>query len=155
MYNKLKPNRRYILAPLLDQLLALKSRSTMSNIKVSEINKELAELTDQNLILNRLRSKGYMGSDIFMEQTNEINRKINSLRSTRRKLLEQDEDDKTIAAVKDLVAVIEDGPPVLADLDEPLFHSIVDSIMVESQDKIKFRLTGGLELAESIQRSVR
>ncbi|NPV89864.1 MAG: recombinase family protein [Firmicutes bacterium] len=150
MYNKLKPNCRYILNPLLDQLLALKSRSTMSSIKVSGINKEIAELTDQNLILNRLRSKGYMGSDIFMEQTNEINQKINNLRSLRRKLLGQDEDDKTIAAVKDLIAVIEDGPPALADLDEPLFNSIVDTITVESQDKIRFRLTGGLELNEPI-----
>lgn len=155
MYNKLKLNCRYILTPHLDQLLALKSRSTMSNVRISEINKEIAELTDQNLILNRLRSKGYMGSDIFMEQTNEINRRINSLRSMRRKLLEQDEDDKTIAAMKDLIAVVEDGPPILADLDEPLFHSIVDTIIVESQDKIRFRLTGGLELAEPIQRSVR
>ncbi len=48
----------------------------MSNVRVSEINKEIAELSNQNLILNRLRSKRYMGSDLFMEQTNEINQLI-------------------------------------------------------------------------------
>ena len=155
LFNKLKQNCRYILTSFLDQLSTLKSRSTMNNVRISEINKEIAEFTDQNLILNRLKSKGYMGSDIFMEQTNQINRKINRLRSMRGKLLEKDEDDRMISSVKDLIAIIEDGVPVMADFDEPIFHSIVDKIIVESQDRIKFRLTGGLELSEPIQRSVR
>ena len=155
MYNKLKKNSHYILTPLLDQLIALKSHGAMNNVRIVEINKEIAELTEQNLILNRLRSKGYMDSAIFMEQTNEINRKINSLRTTRRKMLEKDEDDRVIADTKNLITIIEDGTLVLTDFDELIFHSIVDKIIVESQEKIKFRLIGGLELAEQIQGSVR
>lgn len=155
LYNKLKKNSRYILTPLLEQLLALKSRNTISNVRVGEINKEIAELTEQNLILNRLRSKGYMDSAIFMERTNEINHKISNLRAMRRRLLEKDEDDQTITDIKNLIAIIEDGELILTAFDKLLFHSIVDKVIVESQERIKFRLIGGLELAERIQRSVR
>ena len=88
LYNKLKQNSRSILTPVLDQLLALQSISTMSNAKVGELNKEIAELTKQNLVLNRLRSKGYMDSALFMQKSNEINQRISILRTQRRRLLE-------------------------------------------------------------------
>jgi DNA invertase Pin-like site-specific DNA recombinase len=155
MYHKLRHNSRYILFPLLEQLQALKAAGTMSNVRIGEINKEIAELTGRNLILARLKSKGYMDSAVFMEQTNEINQKIISLRAKRRNLLEKDEDDSAITDVKNLIAIIEDGRPVQQGFDEPLFHGVVDKIVAVSQEEIRFRLIGGLELTERLRRSVR
>ncbi len=65
MYNKLKQNSRYILSSALSELVELKSKITMSDAKVGNINKEIAELTKQSLVLNRLRTKGYMDSAIL------------------------------------------------------------------------------------------
>ena len=149
--NKLKHNSRYILTPLLDQLLALKSHETKNNVRIGEINKEIAELNEQNLVLNRLRSKGYMDSAVFMEQVNIINQKIAHLRGTRRKLLDKDEDDQMITDVRNLIALMEDGVTTLTAFDEVLFNSIVDKIIVPAQDRLKFRLTGGMEFTEQLR----
>ena len=48
-----------------------------------------------------------------------------------------------------------DGPEYLDVFDEELFCELVDKIIVESNTRIRFRLTNGLELAESIERTVR
>ena len=149
--NKLKHNSRYILTPLLDQLLALKSHETKNNFRIVEINMEIAELNEQNLVLNRLRSKGYMDSAVFMEQVNIINQKIAHLRGTRRKLLDKDEDDQMITDVRNLIALMEDGVTTLTAFDEVLFNSIVDQIIVPAQDQLKFRLTGGMEFTEQLR----
>ena len=154
LYNKLKQNSRYLLNPVLDQLLALQSIFTMSNAKVGELNKKIAELTKQNLVLNRLRSKGYMDSALFMQKTNEVNQKIGLLRTKRRRLLERDEDDKMIADCRLLIEIIEKGAPCLSEFDEVLFHSIVDKIIVTEQDKLKFRLIGGFEFTERLPKEV-
>jgi hypothetical protein len=126
----------------------------MNNAKVGELNKEIAELTKQNLVLNRLRSKGYMDSALFMQKTNEVNQKIGLLRTKRRRLLERDEDDKMIADCRLLIEIIEKGAPCLSEFDEVLFHSIVDKIIVTEQDKLKFRMIGGLEFTEKLPKEV-
>lgn len=132
----------------------MQSISTMSNTKVGELNKEIAELTKQNLVLNRLRSKGYMDSAIFMQKSNEIGQRISILRTQRRRLLERDADDKMIADGKLLISLIDKGVPYLTEFDEVLFHSIVDKIIVIEQDKLKFRMIGGLEFTEQFPKEV-
>lgn len=151
MYNKLRQNSRFILTPLLNQLLALKAHETMSNAKISEIDKEITELNGQNLVLNRLRSKGYMDSAIFIEQVNSLNSKINELRHTRRLVLNQDDEDQMISETRNLIAIVDDGISVLKYFDEILFSSIVNQIIVPAQDRLTFRLIGGLELIESLK----
>lgn len=154
LYNKLKQNSRSILTPVLDQLLMLQSISTMNNVKVGELNKEIAELTKQNLVLNRLRSKGYMDSALFMQKSNEINQRISILRTQRRRLLERDADDKMIADCRLLIGIIGKGASYLTGFDEVLFHSIVDKIIVTEQDKLKFGMIGGLEFTERLPKEV-
>ena len=155
LYNKLKHNSQYILNPLLDQLETMKNKSTMRNVKIGEINKQIAELTEQNLILTRLRSKGYMDSAIFMEQANEINNNINALRKVRRTLLDNDENDNEIVTTKKLISIIDDSADILTEFNELIFKSIVQNIIIKEQDHLTFRLINGLELTETIRRKVR
>lgn len=155
MYNKLKLNSKKILNPILDQLQALKSRRNLNNVRIVEINKEIAELTEQNLTLNRLKSKGYIDSDFFIEQSNDINRKISKIRSVKRRLINTDEDDNTIRNTQNLIEIIEDETPRMINFDELFFDSIVDRIITESQEKLKFVLINGLHLIEKIEKTSR
>ena len=43
----------------------------------------------------------------------------------------------------------------LDTFDEELFRELVEKIIVESNNRLRFRLINGLELTESIERSVR
>lgn len=132
----------------------LKSKITMSDAKVGSINKEIAELTKQSLVLNRLRTKGYMDSAIFMQKNNEINQQVDLLKRNRRRLLESDADDEMISDCKLLIELVEQKPPSLTQFDEALFQSIVNQIVVTEQDKLKFCLIGGFAFTEQLPKEV-
>ncbi len=152
MYTKLKHNYRYILQPLLDGLIALNAKCTASDSRIGDIDKEIALLNEQNHALNRLRSKGYMDSAFFMEQSNQLAAKVANLRKKRRELANVDEDDHTIADLKRLIEIMDTDATIVADFDTDMFAKIVDKIIVTEQDKLTFRLLGGVEFTETVER---
>ena len=50
---------------------------------------------------------------------------------------------------------VDAGPDFLDAFDGELFRELVDKIIVESNDRLRFRLVNGLELTEPIERTVR
>ena len=50
---------------------------------------------------------------------------------------------------------LEAAPEFLDTFDQELFREIVDKIIVESNERLRFRLINGLELTENIERTVR
>ena len=51
--------------------------------------------------------------------------------------------------------ILDDGPDFLDSFDAELFGELVDKIIVESNEQIRFRLKNGLELTETIERTMR
>ena len=60
-----------------------------------------------------------------------------------------------LSAVQQLLETIEAGPEVLEAFDEELFCELIDRITVQSNTQVRFRLKNGLELTESMERTVR
>jgi len=118
----------------------------MNNAKVGELNKKIAELTKQNLVLNRLRSKGCMDSVLFMQKSDEINQRISILRTQRRRLLKHDADVKMIAACRLLIGLIDKDTPYLTGFDEVLFHSIVAFLF----QRLYFRISRKIRIDKEI-----
>ncbi len=58
LYHNLKQDGGNLLRPVLEQLRELRERELRSNRKISDIGKEIAHLSEQNLVLTRLKSKG-------------------------------------------------------------------------------------------------
>ena len=56
---------------------------------------------------------------------------------------------------QELIEALEAGPDFLDAFDGELFRELVDKIIVESNDRLRFRLANGLELTEPIERTVR
>ena len=50
---------------------------------------------------------------------------------------------------------LEDGPDFLDSFDAELFDALVDKIIVDSNERLRFRLKNGLELTEQIERTKR
>lgn len=65
------------------------------------------------------------------------------------------EGDATAQRTRELIALLEDGPAFLDHPDTELCGALVAEIIVESNDTLRFRLHNGLELRESIERTVR
>lgn len=58
LYHKLKLGQETVLRPVLSQLQELRERELRSNRKISDIDNEIARISEQNLVLVRLKSKG-------------------------------------------------------------------------------------------------
>ena len=54
-----------------------------------------------------------------------------------------------------MLNVLDDAPEFLEVFDGELFGELVDKIIVDSNERLRFRLINGLELTENIERTVR
>ena len=75
--------------------------------------------------------------------------KLTQLRGERRWLSENED------AIRKMTDVIKNGPEQMNTSDEDLFDSLVEKVIAESQTRIRFRLCGGLELAEQLEVAAR
>ena len=153
-YHKLKGNRN-LLDSLLDQFQALRERELRSNRKMCDIDNEIAHLSEQNLVLTRLKSKGFVDSALFLSQQDEIERKLRDLRRLRRRIMETAEEDGQIQATEGMLDYLEESPEWLEDVDEDLFEYLIDRLVLVSAEEVKIRLLNGLELTEHMIRRVR
>ena len=74
-----------------------------------EIAKEIAKLKEQTHVLARLKTKGFLDEAKYLEQTAEINSKINKLSREQRKIVRSDDEDDMIEQIKDIASIIENG----------------------------------------------
>lgn len=154
MYYKLKHSGLNILTELQDNLLTIRSRQMLWHPDVIELNKQISNLTSQGHMLTVLNQQGAVGPDIFISQSNQLAQQLRKAKRQKEKLLEQDGND-TLSKTRELLEILEYGPEYLDAFDGELFRELVDRIIVESNERIRFRLINGLELPEEIERTVR
>ncbi|MEW6065159.1 MAG: recombinase family protein [Bacillota bacterium] len=153
LYNKLKSNYDKILTPLAEDLKKLHcGREYESQVK--EINKKITELTEQSHVLSRLRSKGYLDSVLFIEQSNLITKQLCEAKKQRSKLFEYNGFNDEAARTEELIAFLKKQDDLMESFDENIFSLMVEKIIVKSKLEIAFRLINGLELPEIIGEEV-
>lgn len=135
-------------------LRAIRSRRMLWSMDIIELNKRISSITSQNQLLAMLKQQGGVDPDIFIARSNELAEQLRAAKQEKERLLDQEGDD-TIARTKDLIEVLETGPEFLESFDGELFGELVDKIIVESNECLRFRLNNGLELTETIERTVR
>ena len=121
---------------------------------VNDLNKQISELASQNQMLAKLKQQGLIDSDIFIFQSNELTEQLRAVKRKKESLLAVD-GDNTIVQTRELMEILDDGPDFLDSFDAELFGELVDKIIVESNEQIRFRLKNGLELTEAIERTMR
>ena len=92
--------------------------------------------------------------DIFISRQNELAEQLRAAKLEKERFLEAEE-DQTLQQTQELIEALEAGPDFLDAFDGELFRELVDKIIVESNDHLRFRLVNGLELTEPIERTVR
>ena len=147
--NKLVLHGQELLQSLLDQLREIRERELRSNQKLADIDKEIANISGQNLVLIRLKSKGCIDPVLALSQTDELNRKLRDLRRLRRKVLAAADGDEQIQATEAILDYL-DGARWQTEVTSDLFENLLERITVVSTDEVKFRLLNGLELTERL-----
>lgn len=119
-----------------------------------ELNKEISDILSQSHSLSLLKKQGAVDSDVFISMSNQLAEQLRSAKQRKEQLQKRD-DDEIITQTQNLIETLDAGPVFLDSFDEELFCELIDKIIVDSNTKIRFRLKNGLELPESIERTVR
>lgn len=154
MVDKLSAHRQDLLGTLIHQLEMMQNRGGESQEKIRQIDKQIADLSAQNLVVARLHTNGVLNATDFAAQSSVISNKINTLRLDRKKALAEDEDDELIYTLKNLDNTLAEYAPG-APFDQQLFEQIIQSITVVDNARLTFHLIGGLALTEHIPENVR
>ena len=149
LHNKLVLHGQELLQPLLDQLREIRERELRSNQRLSDIDKEIANISGQDLVLIRLKSKGCIDPALALSQADELNRKLRDLRRLRRKVLAATDGDEQIQATEAILDYLETAQ-WQTEVTSDLFENLAERITVVSVEEMKFRLLNGLELPERL-----
>ena len=86
----------------------------------------------------------------FAAQSNALGDKINALRSQRRTLLKQNENDDLLAELHDLKDTLDDMDGEITVYDEDLIRSVIQYATVLSDTELRIHIKGGLEVTEQL-----
>ena len=154
LYYNLKCHRVLIFNEILTYLQTVRSRRMLWSLDIVELNKRISELSSQNQMLAALKQQGLIDPDIFISQSNELTEQLRAAKLDKERLLAADSDD-TIERTQELMDILEAGPDFLDHFDGELFGELIDKIIVDNNERVRFRLKNGLELTETIERAVR
>lgn len=119
-----------------------------------ELNKQIADIIRQERLLAQLKQQGLVDPDVYITRSNTLAEQLRTAKLEKERLLESEE-DQVIRQTQVLLDTLESGPEFLEAFDEELFSELVEKIIVESNECLRFRLINGLELTEPIERTVR
>lgn len=155
MYNKLRLHEGIILRPALDQMETLESAVQRENPAMLEVNRAIAQATEQNYKISKLRSNGLLDDDACSAQLAALEAQLTQLRAKRRRLLKNDDISEVIEGLRQVIDILHQGPERLEKFDEELFNEMVEQITVDTDHVLRFHLRGGFDVAEPLRREMR
>ncbi len=150
MYNKLQLHYDAILTPMITNFEHLQELQQKGNTELKSLNKEIARLAEQNHVLTELVSKGILDSALFLSQTDGLNRQLSKCKQRKSKILENTRQDDSVKKTNDLVTILNRAEKQIFEMDECLFHELIETIVACNNQTIKFVLINGLELTERL-----
>lgn len=149
MFNRLQQHKDMIIKDTHRKLLILRKAFFNNSTAVEDIDNELAELAEQNSMYVRFHSQKIIDEITFMEQTNEIKRRISELRSRRIKLMNENEEERCIELMRETEEQLDEFPHAILCFDFCLFDKLIKRIIVLS-DSLVFEFRCGIKLRETI-----
>ena len=154
VYHKLRLHGEPILKQMITDLQSIRERRMLWSMGIVELNKRIADLSDQDRMLADMNKCGLVDPDVFISQSNELARQIRAAKQEKERLLADGGDD-VIPKTQELMETLDTLPEFLPAFDNEIFTDLVDRITAEENGALRFRLKNGLELTETTERSVR
>ena len=154
MYYKLRHQGIDILKQLIKDLLAAREARMLWSMDIVKVNERIADIISQDRLLAQLKQQGLVDPDLFISRRDRLAEQLRTAKLEKERLLEAEE-DQTIQHTMSIMDILESGPDLLTEFDEELFSELVEKIIVENENQLRFRLINGLELTERMERTVR
>lgn len=150
MINKLRICRADILPAAIIQTERLQMKAGGLAAKIKEIDRQIAEFNNKSLVLARLNTKGIIRPAEYAEQSGSINGCVNNLRSERRQLLKEQDENSILSGLRTLNDLLSDIESPITEFDEKIFESMVEEITFSTDTNLCFKLIGNLVITETI-----
>ncbi len=137
-------NKETILVKMLNELKLLKEHKISSKHEIYDISEEIAKLTKQILVINKLQTRGYIESAFYYEKLNEINAKISELTKEKKSLMGRDVCDEAIKNTTALIALI-DKKGTINKFDNSVFEAMVEKIIAQ-RSMLTFVMINGMKI---------
>jgi len=147
-------NHQEILTFLLQQERKIRTRQILWGADIVEINKRISDIISQSHKLAAMNKCGNVDPDIFIAKSNQLAEQLRKAKQQKERLQTQ-EDNDLIESTSQMLEAISVGPDMLEAFNAELFCELIERITIQNNTKIRFRLKNGLELPESIERTVR
>ena len=154
LYYKLKHHGSPIFTQMLSNLQKIRYSRMLWSEDVISLNKKISDVLSQVQFLAQLQQAGDVDPDTFISSNNKLNEQLRRLKQEKARLLDTDSDDLA-DRTRDLMDALTDGPYFLDSFDAELFDALVEKIIVDSNERLRFRLKNSLELLEQIERTRR
>ncbi len=151
MFNKLKRFRGKIIAPAVNQLEDLIVKKQCGNKQILSARGELIAAREKMNQITRLHSSGILSDDIYNVQKKEIEAKIMRLKELMTAACDTDDIVSTLDKLSDLMDILNDRE-IMTEFDETVFGITVEKMTALSENEIVFRLIGGVEVKETVER---
>lgn len=149
MVNKLRFGQENILGQVIAKLETASALYKKNNKNAMQISESIAEINGKILMLDQLRSKGYLAADIHQAQIGELQRKLKTLKEDRQSEFES-RILEMLEQVRNLKSLLDEIEEPLVDFDEHLFHDVVTDITINNRDEMTITVLGGLKFTERI-----
>lgn len=150
LYNRLRLHENMILRSTVTKLSEIKKVITCSDSKIGDIDRRIGELVQQHNMYQALNEQKLMDGITYVEASAKTDRQLAKLRDQRKKLLREDDDERSIDEIRQLRNNLEGAPKAILMFDQDLFELLVDRVTVEVGDLLTFTLKGGMRLREAI-----
>lgn len=154
LYYKLKHHGASILSQMLSNLQRIRFARMLWSEDIISLNKKISDTLSQVQLLTQLQQQGGVDPDTFISSSNKLNEQLRRWKQEKARILDTDSDDM-VERTREIMNVLSDGPDFLDRFDAELFDALVEKIIVESNERLRFRLKNGLELTEQIERTRR
>lgn len=151
MYNRLKQNADVVLRKAYLQLSDAKKRIALGVVGIAEIDKEIAELSNENSMYIKFYQQNMVDEVTFREQTGVVGKRISELRVRRQRLLSDDKDEACIDSLRNILEELQAMPEALLWFDRDVFDKLIAKIIVSSKTVLEIELKCGIRLKEQIE----
>lgn len=147
MFNKLYVNYKELLLPIQRSLHEQMIKHSTGSRDVIELRRSLLKLKEQLKVIATLHTKGFFNDSKYMEQSTEINVKINKLNKDIRLLSQSD--DTTLKEIEMLIDFFEKREHIMIEFEPQKFVFFIDKIVVKD-NILEFHIVGGLRFTEEL-----
>ena len=144
-YDKLYCNIENVLIPMINHIQEFKNFQNRTDEKIEEIKNRIAQITEQILIIGKLKAEGCMVSAIYMQKNRELNAELTRLKKDKKNLLGNNECEALLKQTTKIIRVLE-ATGAIAEFDENIFKAIVNRIWIADNTSCIYELVNGVNI---------